>query len=166
MKVDGSDLRRMTFDRRYDGDPIYSPDGDRIAFSSQLGEGLDVLPQIWVMNVDGSCPRQITAHGGKEPAWSPTGREIVYSRYNGQSDNPENGVLWIIDVETLCERQLTSKWPQRRPIDASLTVRDYGTTAEPRELHGAANSSAFPEGSFLKVATKQPWTSDTPDEGR
>jgi TolB protein len=115
MKVDGSELRRLTVDRRFDTSPEYSPDGARIAFSSQLGEHLDVLPQIWVMNADGSCPRQITANGGSSPSWSPAGHELVYSRYNWQSDRPENGVLWIINTETLAERQLTTKWPQHPP---------------------------------------------------
>lgn len=47
--------------------PCFSPDGRKIAFTSTRGGS----PQIWVMDADGSNPRQLTSEGRNEtPAWS------------------------------------------------------------------------------------------------
>lgn len=60
-------------------------------------------------------PRQITSDGGCDPSWSPDGIHLVYSRCDACVNTPESGVLWIINVDTLEERQLTSKWPEVTP---------------------------------------------------
>lgn len=85
--------------------PAWSPDGLRIAFSLQaVGE----VPQIWVMNVDGGNPRQLTTKGGFTPAWSPDGKKIVYCQFDAEVYNPrENGTLWIMDADGSNKRQLT-----------------------------------------------------------
>jgi Tol biopolymer transport system component len=52
--------------------PAWSPDGSQIAFTNG---------HIWVMQVDGSNPRQLTHGSGVDlwPAWSPDGSTIAYS---------------------------------------------------------------------------------------
>lgn len=67
IKTDGTGDRSLTA-AQGDRYPSFSPDGGRIAFSSQDG--------IQVINRDGSNRRTITQ--GEDPAWSPTGDEIVY----------------------------------------------------------------------------------------
>jgi Tol biopolymer transport system component len=58
------------------------------------------------MRADGTEQNQLTVCGGEEPSWSPDGTMIVYTKYldNG---SPENGVLWLIDVRSRTEKQLT-----------------------------------------------------------
>ncbi len=59
--------------------PRVSPDGREIAFVSDRS-GQD---NLWVMNFDGSNPRQILADDDSraaEPAWSPDGQSILISR--------------------------------------------------------------------------------------
>jgi Tol biopolymer transport system component len=86
--------------------PQYSPDGARIAFTVWTdGE----LEQVWVMNADGSEETQLTEYGGTYPSWSPDGASIVYLRDNRESDAPEDGVLWVVNVATGTESQLTFK---------------------------------------------------------
>jgi Tol biopolymer transport system component len=62
---------------RYDSYPGFSPDGGRIAFYSNRSG----MPEIWVVNSDGSGLRRVTenskVHSG--PSWSPGGNEIVYA---------------------------------------------------------------------------------------
>lgn len=54
-------------------DPAFSPHGAKIAFVRWRGR----IPNIWVMNSDGSRPRQL-ARNGYAPAWSNDGRKIAY----------------------------------------------------------------------------------------
>jgi Tol biopolymer transport system component len=112
---------RLTNDQANDREPDYSPDGRFIAFSSQWRQGslsqsgtaAAFLPEIWVMNSDGTGIRQLTQHGGASPSWSPDGSKIVYVRRDWTINTPESGVLWVIDVATGTESQLTFKWPDR-----------------------------------------------------
>jgi Tol biopolymer transport system component len=72
---------RLTNDQADDREPDYSPDGRFIAFSSQWRQGsfnqpgtaADYLPEIWVMNSDGTGIRELTHNGGLSPSWSPDG---------------------------------------------------------------------------------------------
>jgi len=114
---------RISNDRADDRAPDYSPDGRQIAFSSQWREGI-LKPQIWVMNCDGTGVRQLTQNGGLHPSWSPDGSKIVYARHDWTINTPENGVLWVIDMTTGTESQLTFKWPQR----CTTSVRDVSWT--------------------------------------
>lgn len=62
--------------------PALSPDGRRIAFASNR-TGAN---EIWVANVDGSNPRQLTFHNGPvviAPRWSPDGQRIAFSSQVG-----------------------------------------------------------------------------------
>jgi TolB protein len=111
MDTTGSQTLRLTSSRFTDQSPRYSPDGLRIAFSRQDGAGV----QVWIMNSDGTFERRLTSQGGHEPAWSPDGSELVFVRENTSDNSSGNGVLWVINVSTLAERQLTQKWPPKCP---------------------------------------------------
>ena len=91
--------------------PRFSPNGERIAFS--IPTSSTRLLEVWVMNSDGTAPRQLTTGGGWEPSWSPDGAEIVYVRENRTVNAPDTQVLWIVNVATGMQRQLTEKWPNR-----------------------------------------------------
>lgn len=83
-----------------------APDGARVAFTL---ERQGQLRQIGVMDATGESEEPLTVHGGAYPSWSPEGTWIVYARENGNSSAPEDGVLWVIEVETGVQRQLTQK---------------------------------------------------------
>ena len=68
-------------------DPAWSPDGQKIAFTSNRdGGGNDW--DIYVMNADGSDIARLTDGAGNEyPAWSPDGQKIAFvSDRGGDSD--------------------------------------------------------------------------------
>jgi len=70
---------------RFQADQQFSPDGKRIAFSSDRSGSFE----IWVCNSDGSSPVQLTSFGGAytgTPHWSPDGRWIAFdSRPGGKA---------------------------------------------------------------------------------
>jgi Tol biopolymer transport system component len=53
--------------------PAFSPDGSLIAYGSRCGDG-----GIFIMGASGENVRRVTTFGG-DPAWSPDGRELVFS---------------------------------------------------------------------------------------
>jgi Tol biopolymer transport system component len=59
--------------------PAWSPDGTRIAFNSDR----DGIPQVYVMNADGTAPRRLSEVWGEYPAWSPDGARIAFESYVG-----------------------------------------------------------------------------------
>jgi Tol biopolymer transport system component len=66
--------------------PRWSPDGQKILFwSDRTG-----IPQVWVMNADGSSETQLTQGGGLEGDWSPDGARIVF---RGRDNN-----LWVMNA--------------------------------------------------------------------
>lgn len=77
---------------RWDLHPRLSPDGARLAFTSDRTGTFEV----WIARRDGTVPRQLTRMGGPftgTPRWSPDEQQIVFdSRPDGQAD------LYIIDT--------------------------------------------------------------------
>ena len=59
--------------------PTWSPDGERIAYTSFLPDGND---DIFVMNASGSSPTRLTSgpEYDSDPDWAPNGRLIAFSR--------------------------------------------------------------------------------------
>jgi Tol biopolymer transport system component/tRNA A-37 threonylcarbamoyl transferase component Bud32 len=77
---------RILMSTRYEASGSYSPDGKRIAFSSNRGG----VRQIWVADADGSDPvplTSFTAGVAGSPKWSPDGQTIVFdARPEGSPD--------------------------------------------------------------------------------
>ena len=78
MNPDGSGQRRLTRNTVGDRNPVWSPDGRRIAFESNW--------QVYLMNADGSGQRRLTRNGARNfaPAWSPDGQRIAFERRVGR----------------------------------------------------------------------------------
>lgn len=92
-KNDGTNLKRLTFNKAIDTAPSWSPTNREIAFTSDRGGS----PQIYIMDAEGSNVRRCsfggTYHDG--PAWSPTGNRIVYvSRVEAVFD------LYVLNLRT------------------------------------------------------------------
>lgn len=74
MNPDGTAVTPLTTDPRQDGDPAWSPDGRRIAFTRAENFGFE----LWMMNADGSGQHQIAPpQSFSDPSWSPDGTRLV-----------------------------------------------------------------------------------------
>lgn len=84
-------------------DPAWSPNGTQIVFTSDKSGNAD----IWIMNADGSNPKQITTDSNTDwdPAWSPDGSKIVFGHDRDGDENIFN--IWVINVDGTNLRQLT-----------------------------------------------------------
>jgi len=95
MNIDGSDVLELTFNSFNDIDPVWSPDGQKIAFSSDRTGALKYT--IWIMNPDGSGQTQLTTDANAndtQPAWSPDGKKIAFTRTVGIGDTD----IYIVDA--------------------------------------------------------------------
>lgn len=79
MNPDGSGQSKIANTSIDDGSPSWSPDGTRIAFSSERGGS---CCDIYVMNADGSGVALLTGgffgEDATDPAWSPDGARIAF----------------------------------------------------------------------------------------
>lgn len=92
MNPDGTNQRRLTFNSSFDGEPAFSPTGEKIAFSSDR----DGNSEIYIMNADGSSQTNLTNNPALDgqPAFSPDGQKIVFaSERNGQLG------IWIMNAD-------------------------------------------------------------------
>ena len=119
---DGMNMKRLTSEAGYDGDPAWSPDGARIAWR-HIDEATG-RSSIWVMNADGSAKVNLTGdmvatHSLGNPAWSPDGTRIAFDgiqvgtahtgiwsmaadgsdkrRHTGSTSGFDNGPTWSPD---------------------------------------------------------------------
>ncbi len=100
MNADGSEVTRLTTDPAPDFDPVWSPDGKRIAFRSHR----DGNEEVYRMNADGSDQQNLTnAPGGDySPAWSPDGEWIAF-----MSDREGNNNVWVMRPDGSDPHQVT-----------------------------------------------------------
>jgi Tol biopolymer transport system component len=96
MNADGTDQRRLTNNPVYDSQPAWSPDGKKLAFTSDPG-------MIYIMNADGSNLNKLV--DGQQPAWSPDGKKIAFIPEQGNIISMSN--ICVINVDGTDRRMLT-----------------------------------------------------------
>jgi TolB protein len=100
MNQDGSNQTPLTTALGFDGYPIWSPDGTKIAFiSNRTGD-----EEIFLMNADGSHQTNVTRNPGEESApwgvfsWSPDGTKIAFA-----SDREGCNNVYVVDVKDIIQ---------------------------------------------------------------
>ncbi|MBI4664090.1 MAG: PD40 domain-containing protein [Verrucomicrobia bacterium] len=78
MNADGTDPVNITGTPAvHEHYPQVSPDGTKICFSVDEGEGRDTIRSLWVMEADGRHRKKL-ADRAREPFWSPDGKIIGF----------------------------------------------------------------------------------------
>ena len=134
---DSGEVTRLTFDGdpdenhfRHDSlNPVWSPDGTRIAFDSTRSGNREV----WVINADGSGLVNVSNDPGQdyEPAWSPDGTQITFT--SGRSGELD---VWAVDAP-----------PTTPTTPVALSLRAVGidtalAASSPRNLTAGAGTEA------------------------
>ncbi len=141
VNADGTGPRTITnppvngaFDVAFDTMPSWSGDGSKIAFTRFLGCNVELVnckgEQVWVVNADGSNPRQLTENGSGAlaPSWSPDARQIL---------SYDNDIV-LIDPDNAKINNITN----------TNDVRELSPSWQPILLAGCADSISTPALSF------------------
>lgn len=97
MPITGGTPRRIASGLAWEVQPRFSPDGSKIAFTSDRSGG----DNIWVMNTDGSDMRQVTDEDFRllnQPNWSPDGRFIIAKKHFTTQRSAGTGEIWMYHV--------------------------------------------------------------------
>ncbi len=73
-------MRPLTYKRKGLSDPVFSPQGDRIAFVADDGTGDDAKAQIFILRLDGGDARPVSSapEGVEQFSWRPDGAALAY----------------------------------------------------------------------------------------
>lgn len=164
---DGSDLQNLTNDQLFDFSPKWSPDGTQIVYSSQNPSPF----QIFVMDADGSNPRQITQFPSSSsilPKWSPDGRKIAFLKKDGRVGPFYQAHIIDVDggnLKLLYNKTVLPVAPAWSPDGTRLALVSFENDVNNREIYVVQHSDT----SFLRLTNNSDWDNNprwTPDGGR
>lgn len=157
MRLDGSELTRLTSTPGYDGGAFFSADGERIVWRASRpapGPELDdyrallarrlVRPsrlEIWVMNADGTGQRQVTRLGAASfaPFFHPDGRRIVFAS-NVRDPRGRGFDLYLVDddgsgLERITTHEAFDAFPMFSPDGRRLVFASNRNGRRPGETN-------------------------------
>jgi imidazolonepropionase-like amidohydrolase/Tol biopolymer transport system component len=94
LPIGGGEARALTSGVAWDMQPRYSPDGKRIAFTSDRSGG----DNVWVMDRDGSHAAQVTKEDFRlvySPVWSPDGDFLAARKHFTGTRSLGSGEVWL-----------------------------------------------------------------------
>jgi dipeptidyl aminopeptidase/acylaminoacyl peptidase len=111
VAADGSAPATQITDGDYeDSRPAWTPDGEKIAFSSSRSENWDteLLGDIYVVPAEGGEPKRLTPGDGNHYAgsYSPDGTLLAVKWDPGGFDFPRNPQIAVVDAETGEDRRI------------------------------------------------------------
>lgn len=157
LSLAGGEARRLTHLKGGAGEPVWSPDGNWLAFAAPLandlpahaprvirkatykldGLGYDVsIPtQLFKVSVGGGDATQLTQGEGaaSQAAWSPDGNQLAYCLMRSGAFDSHRSDLWVTSSDGTDSRQLSQtppvvQWPAWSPDGTSIAF--YGSHNE------------------------------------
>lgn len=140
----GGEATSLTSGSAWDMQPRFSPDGSRIAFTSDRSPANG--DNIWTIKADGTDPRQITKESFRllsSPNWAPDGRAIVARKHFTSRRSLGAGEMWLYHASGTAGGatdglQMTSKPTEQKDVNEPFFSPDgkylyYSLDATPGE---------------------------------
>lgn len=126
--ADGTGLKRITDNPKYDAEPVVSSDGKKIVFGAQRDGDFDV----YIMDSNGSDVRRLTDRVGYDggPWFSPDNKKIVWRAWYPETE--EEKALWR---ECMEKNYIV-------PVPLDIWVMDADGSNKRRILHNGATNFA------------------------
>ncbi len=131
--TDGNFPKKLTSGVAWDMQPRFSPDGHRIAFTSdRTGKSKRAGDNIWTMRADGSQLRQVTNETYRllnGPAWSPDGNYLVARKHFTSRRSLGAGEMWMyhraaLDANAMAGVQLTKRPNDQKDVNEPVFSPD------------------------------------------
>jgi len=123
MPIEGGAATRVLGGPAFEMQPRFSPDGQRIAFSSDR----DGLWNIWTAKTDGSDPKQISKEARwfiNSPTWAPDGQMIYARRHFVTTRSLGAGEVWAYHVSGSDGLQVTTRETQQKDAGEPAISKD------------------------------------------
>jgi tricorn protease len=93
----GGSARRLTATPTVETDPVFSPDGSRIAFTAIVGGNSDV----YVISTAGGDPVRLTFHPSLDRVrgWSPDGKRVIFASNRVSAPHNSYFKLWSVPAD-------------------------------------------------------------------
>jgi len=118
MPIGGGEATPIATGPAWDMQPRFSPDGSRIAFTSDRSGG----DNLWVMNADGSEPVQLSDESFRllnGPTWTPDGRFVIGRKHFTSARSLGAGEMWMYHASGAAKggQQLTDRPTEQKDVN-------------------------------------------------
>jgi dipeptidyl aminopeptidase/acylaminoacyl peptidase len=163
--ADGGGQRQLTTNDRQDIWPVWSNDGQSIAYTSSpaafdgtapwLWRGYGVDPasigawaaaaEVWLVDASGANNRRLAAGFGA--SWAPEGKRLAFHRLVGQA----KGYVMVINSEGRNEWQLTASTTMEGPVSGGLFYGQLAWSPDGRDVvYGTASYAMLSDWGLLR----------------
>jgi Tol biopolymer transport system component/imidazolonepropionase-like amidohydrolase len=115
LPIAGGEAKSLTHDVAWQMQPRYSPNGKKLAFTSDQGGG----DNVWTMDRDGSNAKQVSTESFRltnSPVWAPDGMSIAAHKHFSSHRSLGAGEIWLYHVTGGDGLQMTTKRNEQKDL--------------------------------------------------